>query len=166
MAGFFGKLPASGDFLARGLVPGQRAWLDAWTTRWLASYADRPDLWPSGGLRGLLDAPEGPLLVTIGPSVDLSGRSFPILACTPAFGASRPTCQRWADLAAVALSRAVQGEYDADTLLAALNTIPPPLPDEVPLEPPVLWSEDAIGPPDKIILALFGSDARDDKLQF
>lgn len=155
MAGFFGKLPVSGDFLARGLASGQRAWLDAWVTRWVAGYAHDPELWPPGGLRGLLDAPESPLLVVVGPSVDLPGRSFPILACTAAPGISQATGERWADLAAVALSRAVQGTYDANTLLAALNSIAPPLPGAPPLKPPVVWSDESVGGPDQIIAPLF-----------
>lgn len=157
MAGFFGKLPVSGDFLARGLAPGQRAWLDGWVTRWLADHARDPDLWPAGGLRGLLDAPEGPLLVVIGPSIDLPGRRFPVLACTKAPDVSQASADRWADLAAVALSRAVQGDYDADTLLAALNSIPPPAFADKPLAPPVLWGADSIGPPDAIVAALFAA---------
>ncbi len=155
MAGLFGKLPVSGDFVARGLAPGQRAWLDSWISRRVAGFARDPDLWPPGGLRGVLDAPDGPLLVVIGPSVDLPGRSFPILACTPAPGVSRVSGERWADLAAVAVSRAVEGTYDADTLLAALNSIAQPSPGEPPLEPPVMWGGEAIGPPDEIIPALF-----------
>jgi type VI secretion system protein ImpM len=157
VAGFFGKLPLSGDFLARGLAPGQRAWLDGWITRWVAQHARQPDQWPPGGLRGLLDTPDGPLLVVIGPSVDLPGRSFPILACTAAAGVSQDTADRWADLAAVALSRAVQTEYDADTLFAALSSIPSPVPDEPSIVPPVLWSDDAIGPPEDIVPSLFGA---------
>ena len=159
MAGFFGKLPTSGDFLARGLAPGQRGWLDGWVTRWVAMHAHDPELWPVGGLRGLLDAPEGPLLMVIGPSVDLPGRSFPVLACVRAPGISQVAADRWADLAAVALSRAVGGSYDADTLLAALDSIPEPEAGEPPVVPPVLWAGDHFGRPEDLVPALFGPTA-------
>ncbi|UYV37353.1 type VI secretion system-associated protein TagF [Rhodobacteraceae bacterium D3-12] len=158
MAGFFGKLPTRGDFLARGLLAGHRSWLDAWLTRWLASAANMPDLWPPGGLRGVLDAPDEPLVVVIGPSIDLPGREFPILACTPAHGATRETADQWANLAAVALSRAVRGEYDADTLLAALNSIPDPATGGTPAPAPILWSDRQSGPPETLIPALFGEN--------
>lgn len=157
MAGFFGKLPVSGDFLARGLAPGQRSWLDAWLTRWVAGVAHDPDLWPPGGLRGLLDAPDGPLVVVIGPSIDLPGREFPILACVPAPGASQQTADSWANLAAVALSRAVRGDYDADTLLAALNSIPAPEQGDPPLAAPTLWTDTASGAPEELLPTLFGN---------
>ena len=158
MAGFFGKLPTSGDFLARGLAPGQRSWLDDWLTRYLAAYAKDPESWPPGGLRGLLDAPEGPLLVVIGPSVDLPGRSFPILACIQAVEVSIESASRWTELAAVALSRAVRGDYDADTLLAALNSIPPPDPGDDPVFSPILWSDSLSGPPEIVLPLIFGED--------
>lgn len=155
MAGFFGKLPTRGDFLARGLAHGHRAWLDAWLTRWLAGAAHMPDLWPHGGLRGVLDAPDDPLVVVIGPSVDLPGRAFPILACVPANGATRETADQWATLAAVALSRAVRGDYDADTLLAALNSIPVPAAGDAPAPAPLLWTDTASGPPEALLPTLF-----------
>lgn len=156
MPGFFGKLPGSGDFLARGLASGLRNHLDGWLTRHIADHAATPERWPEGGLRGLIDAPETALLVVIGPSIDRSGRSFPILACEPVAPISRAACDRWANLAAVALSRAVKGEYDADTLLAALQTIPAPADDGLtPLQPSVLWSEDEQGVPSDVIAAIF-----------
>ncbi len=37
--GFFGKLPARGDFVARGLPPGARPVVDRWLTRMLAPAA-------------------------------------------------------------------------------------------------------------------------------
>ena len=156
MAGLFGKLPASGDFVARGLAPGDRAWLDQWLTCWVAGFAADPDLWPPGGLRGLLDAPSGALLVVIGPSVDRAGREFPLLACTEAPGVSRDAADHWADRAAVALSRAVAGSYDTATLQAALETVLLPRTDAPPLQPPMLWHDAAIGPPEEIVPQVFG----------
>jgi len=157
LAGFFGKLPTQGDFVSRGLAPGTRAWLDQWLTRWLAPYVHDPDRWPRGGIRGVLDAPSGPLVVVIGPSIDRPGRDFPILACIAADAPSRPGADRWADLAAVALARAVRGDYDADTLLAALETIPAPAAGEPPLPAPWLWSDSAEGPPETLLTTLFAA---------
>ena len=158
MGGFFGKLPGAGDFVARGVSPAMRNWLDAWLTRWVADYAREPDLWPPGGLRGLLDAPGGPFLVVIGPSIDRAGREFPLLACNEAPDTTREAADHWADRAAVALSRAVSGAYDADTLLAALETVLLPQADAaaVRLAAPFLWTDDAEGPPELVIPAVFG----------
>ena len=53
--GLFGKLPLAGDFLARGLGPGQRARVDQWLTRHLGAFSAHPERWPAQGLMALLE---------------------------------------------------------------------------------------------------------------
>jgi type VI secretion system protein ImpM len=156
-AGFFGKLPMVGDFVSRGLSPTLSAWLDNWLTQWLAPVAHLPDVWPRGGIRAILDPPSGAILAVIGPSVDRAGREFPILAGIPACAIAQSEADRWADLAAVALSRAVQGQYDPTTLFAALNSIAAPVAGEPALCPPLLWSanSDNPRPPEAALAEMF-----------
>lgn len=90
--GWWGKLPARGDFVGRGLPRAwQRAW-DEWLQRGLASATRRwgPGLrerllemppwqaivWPAAG-----DAPAWTLVVV--PSQDRVGRAFPLLLAEP-----------------------------------------------------------------------------------
>jgi type VI secretion system protein ImpM len=156
-AGFFGKLPVAGDFVSRGLSPAIADWLDHWLTQSLAHAARTPDAWPPGGLRALLEVPDGARLAVIGPSVDRAGREFPLLACISASNISLTEAERWADRAAVALARAVEGRYDPPTLLAALNSITPPAQGDGPLCPPLLWcaGDDEPQLPEQVLVALF-----------
>ncbi|ETX30228.1 type VI secretion system-associated protein TagF, partial [Roseivivax isoporae] len=78
--GFFGKLPAAGDFVARGLPPGARAPLDRWLTQMLGEAAARPAAWPGAGLLAVMRAGQGTLLVAALPSRDAAGRAFPLAA--------------------------------------------------------------------------------------
>lgn len=87
-AGFFGKLPAHGDFVDRGWPPAAIAAWDAWLQQalaqsrgqlgeqWLDIYLTSP-LWRFGLSAGCIDS--NPWLGILLPSVDRVGRYFPLL---------------------------------------------------------------------------------------
>lgn len=98
--GFFGKIPARGDFVSRRLGPGLVQPLDEWlqasiaTSRrqmgeaWLPSYLETP-IWRfvlGPGVCG-----EAPLAGVLMPSVDRVGRYFPLVLATPLPGCVAPT---------------------------------------------------------------------------
>ena len=51
VAGFFGKLPATGDFVCRGLPDAFRKPWDSWLTRYIAPLQRGGHSFPQGGLR-------------------------------------------------------------------------------------------------------------------
>lgn len=137
--GFFGKLPARGDFVTRGLPPGTRPVVDRWLTRVLAPLARRPADWPADGYRALLSHAEGALALLILPSRDTSGREFPLAAVAPANGAGQAELDQWANQALPTLTRAAQGGLDADDLAAALEPLAVGA-GQTPLTPPLIWA--------------------------
>ena len=134
--GFFGKLPARGDFVTRGLPPGTRPVVDRWLTRVLARQVDD---WPPQGFRALLSHGEARLALLILPSRDTSGREFPLAAVAPANGAGQAELDQWADQALPALTHAAQGGLDADDLAAALEPLVVGA-GQTPLTPPLIWA--------------------------
>ena len=120
-AWLFGKLPAHGDFIARGLSPAQRDKLDHWlsnemvqardvygarfddaydaATPWFMSARDEDGIWQGAA---------------ICPSVDAAGRRFPIIA-----GCSADAAGAAAGMAArseAAIYRAFEEGLSADGL--------------------------------------------------
>lgn len=81
--GFFGKLPAHGDFVARGLPVGARQVLDRWLTQVLRLCGPAPEDWPPGGLRALIAHAGAPMALLILPSRDAAGREFPLPRSAP-----------------------------------------------------------------------------------
>lgn len=79
--GFFGKLPATGDFVARGLPQGLRPFLDQWLTRNFAHRTRTPDDWPTDGCRAIVKWEKNWLILLILPSRDKAGREFPLAVC-------------------------------------------------------------------------------------
>lgn len=153
MAGFFGKLPASGDFVARGLGPGVRPALDRWLTLGPARLL-APSDWPDRGLRALLAGPSGPLALTILPSQDASGRRFPLAACSE--GAADPqTIDTWAEAILPDLFAASVGGIDAGTLASCLSATAPEVGDGIA---PLLWTR-TLPPaaPDDVLATLMKS---------
>ncbi|WP_299911708.1 type VI secretion system-associated protein TagF [uncultured Paracoccus sp.] len=141
--GFFGKLPARGDFVTRGLPPGTRPLVDRWLTRMLAPLARQPENWPPQGFRALLGHGEEALALLILPSRDTSGREFPLAAVSPTAGAGQAEIDHWADQALPALARACRGDLDADDLAAALDPLVVAA-GQTALTPPLIW---AVGQP-------------------
>ncbi|MDX8346596.1 TagF domain-containing protein [Cognatiyoonia sp. IB215446] len=117
--GLFGKLPAHGDFISRGLPGPLRKSLDQWITQNIGQ-----ETLPDGGLCKSLTLAGTPITAVILPSHDKSGRVFPVVAVIlePAGGAT--SINEWCDQITVRLSDAVSTAIDADTLLASLPAAP------------------------------------------
>ena len=115
----FGKLPAHGDFVGRGLSTSGRAQLDTWLSEWLsaaqamhgeafaARYADAAP-WLFEGARAV---------AVLLPSVDAVGRLFPLLA----IAAPGTAIQAIYD----AMLEAVETAVDCDSLHATLAALEP-----------------------------------------
>lgn len=158
--GFFGKLPASGDFVARGLPSGARAMLDRWLTRLLlACGAETPERWPEGGVRGVITHAGQPLALLVVPSLDAAGREFPLAAAVPAQAAGQAQIEDWAGQALPLLERAAQGELDAEALIALLGEVPPPSSEGRGLSSPQLWARGSPPEdPDGFVARMAGPD--------
>lgn len=138
--GFFGKLPAHGDFIERGWSGSGVAGWDEWLQRalsisreqlgepWLDIYLTSP-LWRFGLSAGCIDANHwlGVLL----PSVDRVGRYFPLVLGvelnTPChLVAALFDADAWfAELEQLALA-ALEENLDAERLAQRLQALPPP----------------------------------------
>ena len=135
VAGFFGKLPATGDFVGRGLPDGFRKPWDAWLTRHVAPLQREGAAFPAGGLRFRL--PSGGRLAAgvILPSRDSAGRLFPLSLLLIADSELSPAqIDPWCD-AALALPREAP-----DDLWHALDALPVPQPSGVARGPMQLWT--------------------------
>jgi type VI secretion system protein ImpM len=152
--GFFGKLPAAGDFVARRLPPAfVRSW-DRWVSRHLA-----PRLSGSDALFFLAPG-DPPLSGVVLPSADRAGRRFPLTLAAAA--APDPD---WLDALADAGRAAASGALDLAALDPRLRAQPPPAPAECPPTRLLLWSE-AVPPrevdldaPGEALDALLGAEA-------
>lgn len=136
-AGFFGKLPASGDFVARGLSPAfRRAW-DGWVTRHLAPLRDAD--WPEGGLRFRLVSGRRVAAGVVVPSRDAAGRRFPLSLILIAPGLPAPEAlDPWCDAALRSAAPALAGTAEPDALWTALEAIK--VPEGAVERPPLaLW---------------------------
>ena len=139
--GFFGKLPAHGDFVARGLPAGARQVLDRWLTQVLRLCGPAPEDWPPGGLRALIAHAGAPLALLILPSRDAAGREFPLAAVSPADAAGHAQIELWAEAVLPVLHDAAEGALDADALIGRLEdmaALPPAACIE--LAPPLFWT--------------------------
>jgi type VI secretion system protein ImpM len=126
-AGFFGKLPSTGDFVARGLPPVFRRHWDAWVTAHLADRLKDGTKWPDDGLRFRLVSGSRVAAGAIVPGQDSAGRKFPLSLLL--IGADLPAPEvldSWCDAALAAAEPALRGDLDADGLLAALDEVPVP----------------------------------------
>ncbi|WP_375286789.1 type VI secretion system-associated protein TagF [Sphingomonas sp.] len=138
----FGKLPAHGDFVARGLEPAAQVALDDWLS---ASLVDARDAL-GDGFEGAHDAAPAWRFVSQGsggalaPSVDAVGRRFPLWLAIGGiardrFAAASACCE-------ALIQRALAETWRADRLVAEalaepLAAAPPP--------PAGWWLEDANG---------------------
>lgn len=142
VAGFFGKLPATGDFVWRGLPDAFRKAWDAWLTRHIAPLQRDGLVFPPAGLRFRL--PSGGHLAAgvILPSKDSAGRRFPLSLLLVADSDLSPgQIDLWCD-AALALCPAALAP---DPLWHALDALPGPDPQGPVSGPMQFWC--AGGPP-------------------
>lgn len=136
-AGFFGKLPTTGDFVARGLPEGFRLKWDPWVTHHLAPRRER--IWPEGGLRFRLISGGRVAAGVVLPGTDSVGRRFPLSLILIAHALPGPEAlESWCDAAA-----ALDPRIGAEALWSALEALP--LPEgEGEAEPFLLWSRGAV----------------------
>jgi type VI secretion system protein ImpM len=129
LPGFFGKLPAAGDFVSRRLPPGFVRFWDRWASRHLVPRLDEALCFLLPGCTGVAV-----------PSADRAGRRFPLtLAAVPPPGDDGPEAATgwYAELSALGRAAAA-GALDVDALDARLRALPcPPL---APARGLLLWS--------------------------
>jgi type VI secretion system protein ImpM len=137
VAGFFGKLPTTGDFVWRGLPDAFRKHWDFWLTRYVAPLERAGHVFPTGGLRFRL--PSGGRLAAgvILPSRDSAGRHFPLSLLLIAEGDLTlaqidPWCDAALDLAPESLT--------TDALWHALDALPAPEALGIVTGPMQLWA--------------------------
>jgi type VI secretion system protein ImpM len=136
--GLFGKLPAHGDFVRRGLP---RSFIGPWDD-WLSAgiEASRHDLgpawdeaWESAPAWRFRLAPGacGPdaAVGVVVTSADTVGRRFPLTLAAVLPSAAIPPPESWFDALEAAAWQGRAGEVDADGLLALLPAPPPDDPD-------------------------------------
>lgn len=136
VAGFFGKLPATGDFVWRGLPDGFRKAWDAWLTRHIAPLQRDRRVFPASGLRFRL--PSGGHLAAgvILPSADSAGRRFPLsLVLIADSDLSPEQIDPWCDAALVLCPATLA----PDPLWHALDALPGPDPQGEASGPMQLW---------------------------
>lgn len=156
VTGFFGKLPAYGDFVSRGLPVGVRPLLDRWLTLHLAEFSRNGVMWPDLGVRALISGPLGTTIaLVVFPGQDKSGRVFPLAACCLPVSANQASIDQWADTVSLAVQKALNGNLDADALQMQLANIQIPIETEMPLQPPLLWTDQTPQPPEQALAYLF-----------
>jgi type VI secretion system protein ImpM len=151
MVGFYGKLPAKGDFLSRRLP---REFIDQWDDwlqvgmndsrealgdSWLQTYLTSP-LWrfvlPANTLSA--DAWAGVFM----PSMDKVGRYFPMMAAVPLAASSSPllvaaACATWfEEIETQLLSALDDEELDMDQFASTLQGVDMPVPTAAPATAP------------------------------
>lgn len=150
--GFFGKLPARGDFVSRGLPPSLLTPWDQWLQaalaasrqqlgdQWLDHYLTSP-LWRlalSGGACG----PQ-PYSGVLMPSVDRVGRYYPLLLAAPvADGADllALTAAAWFATAEQLALQALADDLDLDQFAAQVAALgSPPMTPQPAAAEPLAW---------------------------
>lgn len=132
--GFFGKLPAHGDFIYRDLPTGFINTWDAWlqgfvgSSReqigegWLDIYLTSP-IWRFAFSQGVIDQNAWTGIVL--PSVDRVGRYFPFSIAKPAAGEANPleliAQSAWFENVENAALQALEGRLVIDQLLEEIN---------------------------------------------
>ena len=138
VAAIFGKLPATGDFVWRGLPDAFRKHWDFWLTRHIAHLQRHGHAFPPGGLRFRL--PSGGRLAAgvILPSRDKAGRHFPLSLLLLADGdLALPEIDSWCD-AALSLQPET---LDPDALWHALDALRSPIAAGPATGPMLLWTQ-------------------------
>lgn len=138
VAGLFGKLPATGDFVWRGLPDAFRKHWDFWLTRHIAPLPRLGTVLPESGIRFRL--PSGGRLAAglILPSQDSAGRHFPLSLLLLSDGDLTPgQIDPWCD-AATALG---PQSLAPDDLWHALDALAAPAPGKAASGPMQLWTQ-------------------------
>lgn len=137
--GLFGKLPAIGDFVARGLPAGVRTPLDVWLTNRIVPLAATAICWPEGGVRAAIELAQTPCLLLIEPSEDAVGRRYPLVACTRLAESDRAAADTWGDVVWPILLRGVEDGASLESLRAESAEMAVPTATSAALVPPLVW---------------------------
>ncbi|TIT01903.1 MAG: type VI secretion system-associated protein TagF [Mesorhizobium sp.] len=145
LPGFYGKMPATGDFVTRRL-PGDfvRIW-DRWLAQHLVPLIGM-ESWPRTAALRFLTGPAafGASAGIILQSADSVGRKFPlsVVAPLPDASAQLARADEWFSRIEETAIAAQQGELTPDELDAALATLPvPPVePGEEVISDMVMWT--------------------------
>lgn len=145
LPGFYGKMPATGDFVSRRLT-GEfvRLW-DRWLAQHLVPLFGQ-DIWPPATALRFLAGPNsfGASAGIILQSADKVGRKFPlsIVAVLPETPVSLTHAEAWFAGIEEAASAAQRGELTPDELDAALTALPMPQaePGEELIADMVMWT--------------------------
>lgn len=130
--GFYGKIPALGDFVTRSLLREQVGVVDEWmqqglfalrsiSEQWLDSYLVSP-VWQFALPAGIWSAT--PLCGLLMPSVDRVGRYFPFFTCANLHTAGESDATAvWRRMSRIALDlpRVLHEQLDAETSLQLLQ---------------------------------------------
>ena len=150
--GFFGKLPARGDFLSRRVPPGVaaawEAWLQALT---VAGRAAGDETWLTAPLwhfaLGRAVAPPHGAAGVLVASADRVGRLFPFTIIGAGDPAGAAGLQDWTGATEALAIQALEDEFDPATLDEALAALGPPPAITGPDGAPGAWPpEDESGP--------------------
>jgi len=144
--GFYGKIPATGDFVGRGLAGDfVRAW-----DRWVASHLaplQSSGAWPEDVALRFLLGPDanGPMAGIVVTSNDRAGRRFPLTVAAPLEAAKSGVTDmaaKWFDDIELAADAARYGYVSADEFAASLAELPFPTVDMTgePVLGMVLWA--------------------------
>jgi len=150
--GLFGKLPAHGDFISRGLAAPQRKALDHWVTHNIGQR-----VLPAGGLRARLTLGGARMLIVIVQSHDKSGRVFPFVAVAADTGQERSRIDEWCDEVAQTLGEAVSHVAPVAVLMERLQPAPHET-DSAPVPTDIMWQHGQSPQPLAIALAQLSSD--------
>ncbi|WP_395446872.1 type VI secretion system-associated protein TagF [Aminobacter sp. UC22_36] len=144
--GFYGKIPATGDFVGRGL-PGD--FVLAWD-RWVASHLaplQSSGAWPEDVALRFLLGPDanGPMAGIVVTSNDRAGRRFPLTVAAPLSAAASGVpdmAAKWFEDIEMAADAARYAYVSADQFAANLATLPFPAADMTgePVPGMVLWA--------------------------
>ena len=131
--GFFGKVPALGDFVSRRVPVGLMAPWDAWLGRFtVAVHAAAGDAWPEVWLTAPLwhftlgsdlAGPAGAAGVLVA-SADRVGRLFPFTVIGPANGIPD---EAWSDAVEHLVLQSLEDGFSPDRLDHALKQLGPPV---------------------------------------
>lgn len=140
-AGFFGKLPLTGDFVTRGLPDAFRRHWDRWTSRHLAPRLRMGGGWPRGGLRFRL-ASGGRVAAGVAvPGADSAGRIFPLSLVLIADTLPEPVrLDDWCRGAVSHAETALAGRLSLEAFHEALLDLPVPEGDAEECAPMLLWT--------------------------
>jgi type VI secretion system protein ImpM len=142
VAGFFGKLPATGDFVWRGVPDAFRKHWDIWLTRHVAPLQRHGPAFPKGGIRFRLPSGNRLAAGVILPSQDNAGRQFPLSLLLVAEGdLAKSEIDLWCD-AALALGPAGLAPQE---LWQALDALPTPEPTGQATGPMLVWTPEHPG---------------------